>query len=188
MRPTGKPGYGVGTRSLCAAGLAALALAGCSQGIGGVGGLGLGGGQLPYQASNAIAPSGYSESMIAPDRYRIEVKGPMGTPPERMQKIAATRAAEIGKDMNLGYFKIDGVQQGTICQKYTAGSQNGTKTTAKKQLQYSVLTADVTYAKQPLDASYVQAKPAFDQYRAELDLPQAGGLPPDAAALGAQCS
>jgi hypothetical protein len=163
------------------AALAALALAGCSAGMSG-----LGGGPLPYQHSNAIMPAGYSETMIGPDRYRIEVKGPLETPRERMEKIAATRAAEIGRDQNLGYFKIDGVQHGTHCQTYTAGAQQGSKGTAEKKIQYAILTAEVTYARQPPDTTFVQARPAFDQYRAELDQMQASGLPAVPAAL-AQC-
>jgi len=168
------------------AALAALALAGC--GGAGVGGAGLGAvGPLAYQHSNAIISAGYSESIIAPDRYRIEVKGPFNTPRERMEKIAATRAAEIGKEMNLGYFKIEGMQHGADCKKYIVGGQRGGQGAEKKQSTYAVLTADVTYSKQPLDSSYVQARSAFDQYRAELDMPQ----PPDLAAapgIAPQCS
>lgn len=190
MRPWRMPRHSIGARALRGAGLsglAALVLAGCSSaGVGGLGGLG--GNALPYQASNAIMPSGYSESQIGPDRYRIEVKGPIGTPPERMQKVAATRAAEIGAENNLGYFKIEGIQQSTYCKNYIAGGQRGGTGTEERKLRYAVLTADVSYSKQPLDASYVQAKPAFEQYRAELDLPQAGGLPPDPGVLPAQCS
>src|SRR5688572_29198661 len=97
--------------------LAALALAGCS------GGVGIGAGPLPYQYSNAIAPSGFSETIIGPNRYRIQVRGPLNTPRERMEKIAATRAAEIGKDNRLGFFKIDSVEVGTHCEKYIKGGQ-----------------------------------------------------------------
>ncbi|HYD15426.1 MAG TPA: hypothetical protein VEA77_03400, partial [Hyphomicrobium sp.] len=58
---------------LAAVDLAALALVGCSGG-----GLNtLSPGPLPYQYSNAIMPQGFSESVIGPDRYRIEVKGPL---------------------------------------------------------------------------------------------------------------
>ena len=88
-------------RGLLAA-LTTAALAGCSSGpgsgIGETSAIGaFGGGPLPYQASSVIASSGYSESLIGPDRYRIEVKGPLGTPRQRMEKIAATRASRIGR-------------------------------------------------------------------------------------------
>ncbi len=173
----------LGMHAGAAPALALLLLAGCSSGIGGLGSSGT----LPYQAANAFAPSGYSESLIGPDRYRIEVKGPVDTPRERLEKIAATRAAEIGRDNRLGYFKIDGVQHGTHCKTYIAGGQRGGAGAEKRKLEYAMLTADVTYAKTPPDPSYVPAKEAFDQYRAELDQPPA--TPPLAApAATTQCS
>lgn len=160
--------------------LSALTLAACSGG-----GVGLGTGSLPYQSSNAIMPQGYSESQIGPDRYRIDVKGPLNTPRERLEKIAATRAAEIGKDNRLGYFKIENVQQTNHCKRYIEGGQRGSNT-QEKVSAYTMLTAEVSYSKQPGDPAYLDSRQAFDQYRAELDLPQAGA----AAALSdtAQCS
>ena len=93
----------------------ALLLAGCSStGIGALAPPG----PLPYQPANAIMPVGYSESLIGEDRYRIVVKGPLGTPRERMEKIATARAAEIGQDAKHKYFKVEGVQLTTTCQSY----------------------------------------------------------------------
>ncbi len=148
---------------------AAILMAGCSTGIGGIGATGA----LPYEHSNAIVSSGYSETIIGPDRYRIEVKGPAATPRERMEKIAATRAAEIGSENKLKFFKIESMAHNTVCKSYVAGGDRGGAGATKKTQQLAVLTADVSYAAAPVDASYVEAKPAFDQYRAELDLPSA---------------
>jgi hypothetical protein len=163
-------------------GVAALLLAGCSGGL-----TGTGPGPIPYQPSNAIAPTGYSESLIGPDHYRIVVTGPANTPRQRMEKIAATRAAEIGKDNRLGYFKIDNPQFTTRCQKYTEGGQRGGSGSQARTLHHAIYTADVMYTKTPPDQSYVQAKPAFEQYRSELDADQTPPLPLDPA-LAAQCS
>lgn len=161
----------------------AAALAGCAGG-----GMGLPGApQLAYTHSNAMAPSGYSETQIAPDRYRIQVLGPMTTSRERLEKIAATRAAEIGRDNRLGYFKIDGVQQSTHCEKFTTGVQRST-TGQRRATSYVVLTADVSYAKTPPDPSYRDAKATFDQYRAELDQPSAAPPAVVDPAAAAQCS
>ncbi|MCC7251412.1 hypothetical protein [Hyphomicrobium sp.] len=165
----------------CAPALAAvLALAGCSAGMSGIAQ-----GPLPYQHSNAIAPAGYSESQIGPDRYRIEVKGPLNTPRERMEKIAATRAAEIGKEGQLGFFKIDNVQHGTHCETFKPGPRAPGSSSAKT-LGYAMTTADVSYAKNPPDASYQNARTSFDQYRAELDQDQSAPAPVDPTAA-AQC-
>ncbi len=46
-----------------AAAMAMLSLAGCSGGLGG-----LAAGPMAYQASNAIAPTGYSETLIGHDK------------------------------------------------------------------------------------------------------------------------
>jgi hypothetical protein len=159
--------------------LAALALAGCSAGMPGIMQ-----GPLPYQHSNAIAPAGYSESIIGPDRYRIEVKGPLNTPRERMEKIAATRAAEIGKDNRLGYFRIDSVQHNTHCEKYIQGGQPGSANSgAKKRTAYAIMTADVSYTKSPPDASFLDSRQTFDRYRAELDQDQTSPPPSDPSTL-----
>jgi len=158
----------------------AAILAGCSSGASGLGAIGsiTGTGPLPYQHSNALMPSGYSESLIGPDRYRIEVKGPIGTPRDRLEKIAATRAAEIGRDSKLKFFKVESVQQADHCKAYTVGGKPGSMGSGeKKTTAYTVLTADVAYAKAPADPAYLEAKPTFERYRAELDQDQTPPAP-----------
>lgn len=162
--------------------LTALALAGCSAGISG-----LAPGPLAYQHSNAIAPAGYSESQIGPDRYRIEVKGPANTSRERLEKIAATRAAEIGKDNHLKYFKIENVQHATHCEAYKPGPRAPGASYGTKTVSYAVTTAEVSYTKVAPDPSYLDSKASFAQFRAELDQDQAPPTPLDPAA-GPQCS
>jgi hypothetical protein len=130
---------------------------------------------------------GFKETEVAPNQYRIEVVGNANTPRERLEKIAATRAAEIGTENRLGYFRIDGVELATRCEQYTVGGQRGGSGTEKRRQQHTVLTANVTYTKQPADPSYVEAKTAFPQYRAELDQDLSAPLPADPA-LSAQCS
>lgn len=161
---------------------AAIALSACSAGM-----PGLAPGALPYQRSNAIVTTGFKETEVAPNQYRIEVVGNANTPRERLEKIAATRAAEIGTENRLGYFRIDGVELATRCEQYTVGGQRGGSGTEKRRQQHTVLTANVTYTKQPADPSYVEAKTAFPQYRAELDQDPSAPLPADPA-LSAQCS
>jgi hypothetical protein len=156
-----------------------LALAACSSGV-----TAIGQGPLPYQYANAFANAGFTESIVGPDRYRIEVRGPLNTPRERMEKIAATRAAEIGKDNRLGYFRIDSVQHDTHCQKYLVGGKPGSQASGEKRNSaYAVMTADVSYAKSPPDASFLEARKTFDQYRAELDQDQSAPPALDPAAV-----
>jgi hypothetical protein len=154
----------------------AATVGGCSGGI-----PSLGPSKLSYSASNAIVSAGYNETMLAPDHYRIEITGYPTTPRERMEKMAATRAAEIGTENRLGYFKINGFEQTSRCKKFTAGGERGSGGREQK-IEYSILTADVTYTKTPPDPTYIQAKTAFDQYKAELDADVSQPLPVDPAA------
>jgi hypothetical protein len=162
------------SRSVAAIG--AIVLAGCSGG--GMGGIGA---TVPYEHSNAIVSLGYQETVIAPDHYKIQVTGYPTTPRERLEKIAATRAAEIGTANRLGYFKINAVEYTSRCKTFKDGTQRGANT-ASRAIEHVVLTADVVYTKSPSDPSYVEAKTAFPQYRAELDQPQLPAAPSEPAA------
>jgi hypothetical protein len=181
------------TRATAALSLAngalALLLAGCSgNGIGatGIGAIGTPG-PLPYQYASAFAPNGYSESLLGEDRYRIEVKGPLGTPRERMEKIAHTRAAEIARDAKHKYFKVESVQVATSCKSYVTGGKPGSMGSGeKKRISQTILTADVTYAAAPADPGFVETRGAFERLRAELDQDQSAPVPADPAS--AQCS
>jgi hypothetical protein len=168
---------------------AAFLVAGCSQS--GVGATGIGAisppGPLAYQHASAFSPAGYSESLIGEDRYRIEVKGPIGTPRERLEKIANTRAAEIAKDAKHKYFKVEGVQVATSCKSYVTGGKPGSMGSGQqKMIAHAILTADVTYAKTPADPSFIEARGVFERYRAELDQDQAAPAAVDPAT--SQCN
>ena len=159
-----------------------LLLAGCSAGndsIGAVGSLGAPA-IVPYQHSNAIAPAGFKESQLGPEHYRIEVTGKADASLARLEKIAATRAAEIGRDNRLRYFKLDNLQHTTRCTPARSTYRGG----GHGELNYRVLTADVTYARTAPDATYRESRSAFDQLRAELDLPEAPAAPTPFACPG----
>lgn len=173
--PRGRPAFG-------AMALALLSAA-CSSGndtLGPVGSLAPVS-AVPYQHANAFSPVGYKESLIAENRYRVEVTGHPNTPPSQLEKIAATRAAEIGRDNRLRYFKVDNLQHATRCTPARSTYRGG----GHPELNYRVLTADVTYAKAPPDPSYRESRPTFDQLRAELDQPQTAATPSDS--LPFQC-
>lgn len=171
---------------------ALLALTACSSSDGGGSGIGaigsIGGASVPYQHSNAIMTSGYSETVIAPDRYRIQVKGPGGASRERFEKIATARAAEIGRDQRLGHFRIEGMQVASSCQNFRAMGKAGTAANApEKTLTYAILTAEVSYAKNTTDPTYRSSKD-FDALRAAVDQPDTSSAPAVDPAQPGQCS
>lgn len=176
-------------RTAAASALLALTACSSSEGGGGIGAIGsIGGASVPYQHSNAIMTSGYSETVIAPDRYRIEVKGPGGASRERFEKIATARAAEIGRDQRLGHFRIEGMQVASSCQNFRAMGKAGASTnTPEKTLTYAVLTAEVSYAKNTTDPTYRNSKD-FDALRAAVDQPDTSPAPAVDPAQPGQCS
>lgn len=168
--------YGAGSL----AGGLALLLAACTAGLSDLAPT------IPYQHSNAIVSLGFQETQVAPDHYRIQVTGYASTPKERLEKIATTRAAEIGTENRLGYFKINAFEYATRCSQFKAGTQRQANTETRK-IQHVVLTADVSYTKTPSDPSFIEARTAFPQYRTELDQAQLPPVPVDPA-IAAQCS
>lgn len=160
-----------------------LALSACSsngESLGPVGSLGPT--AVPYQHANAFSPIGYKESLLGENHYRIEVVGYAGSPTSRLEQIAATRAAEIGKDQRLRYFKLDNLQHSTRCTPARSTYKGG----GHSELSYRVLTADVAYAKTQPDPSYVESRASFDRLRAELDQPQTAPAPAESAPFQCQ--
>lgn len=166
-----------------------LALTGCSGGqTGGIGAIGsITSPTVPYQHSNAIMSSGFSETALAPDRYRIQVKGPGGASRERFEKIATARAAEIGRDQRLGHFKIESMQISGSCETFQTKGKAGASNGPEKTLTYAVLTADVAYTKTPVDPTYRNSRD-FDALRAAIDQPDTMPTPAVDAASPGQCS
>ncbi|MGE0022870.1 MAG: hypothetical protein AB7S70_04470 [Hyphomicrobium sp.] len=171
------------------AALALLTAAGCAGGGGALtGSLGaIGPGTVGYEPSNIMAKSGYSETVIAPDRYRIQIRGPAATTSrERLEKIAAARAAEIGRTGRLGYFRLEGAQIGMECEKFRSGGKYNTGEKGRA-LAYAVLTVEAAYSKQATDQSFQNSK-NFDALRAAVDQPDAAATPAVDPAAAAQCS
>jgi hypothetical protein len=163
-------------------------LAGCSSGSGGLSGIGgFGPANLSYQASNAITKAGYKEEQLAPDRYRITVTGYSHTPRERLEKIAQTRAAEIGDENRLGSFRLENLAVTTRCEKFTSGVEKGASGGQKRAELYTVLTAEAAYAKNPPDASYVNARQVLPQLKADLEAQAFPPVPADPVAQS-QCT
>ena len=105
--------------------------------------------------------------------------GTATTPRARLEKIATIRAAEIGKEGKLGFFKIDSVQPAVECGKKV----DGYKGPSAKQSDYTRVVVAASYAKTATDPSYQPTDATFDRLTAEL---QADVVAPDASAAAAQ--
>ena len=115
-------------------------------------------------ASNAFAPSGYSETKVSDTQYQVNATGTEATPKTRIEKIARARAAQIAVEQKMKFYKVASVAYGMKCTKghelYKGGSTAGG---ARQTVQL-----DVLYAKEPADEGYVSAKESFETLSAEL--------------------
>jgi hypothetical protein len=151
----------------------ALLLAGCAGG-----GLSLGGGGMaPYSAANAIYPVGYSERSIDATHYEVKASGTDTTTRERVEKIALARAAEIGVEQRLGYFRVASVTHGAACTKKTGGHKVG----ETQATYHPTVVLDVYYSKTP-EPDHRPSADTLAQVKAELDSDQ---TPPEAKAAAA---
>jgi hypothetical protein len=118
-----------------------------------------------FGASNALSPSGYSETKISDTQYQVKATGTEATPKARIEKIARARAAQIGVEEKLKYYKVTSVQFGVLCDKKHEFYKGGATASGARQ----TVLVDVVYAKEPLDASYLSTKDSFATLNGELD-------------------
>ena len=115
-------------------------------------------------AANMMAPSGYAETKVSDTQYQVQATGTEATPKARIEKIARARAAQIGVEQKMKFYKVSSVQYGVACAKahefYKGGqTQAGSRQTVK---------LDVVYAKEAVDPSLVSAKKSYDVLNGEL--------------------
>jgi cytochrome c551/c552 len=130
-------------------------------------------GPVGYQASNAIAPNGFSESDLGPNRTRVRATGNLENSRAELEKLAMARAAEIGAGQHLKYVHVDAVAENIAC--------GGKKTVGPSLNQVNIrhkrtVDVDVTFAKEAADASWLNTKESFPLFQGELAAlaPQAG--------------
>ena len=70
-----------------------------------------------YGEANAFAPAGYSQTKVDGTHYQVRATGTEATPRQRVEKIARARAAQIGVEEKLRYFKVASVQHAVRCSK-----------------------------------------------------------------------
>ncbi len=117
-----------------------------------------------YSASNVFSPSGYSQTQIDDTHFKVSAAGTEATPKERVEKIARARAAQIGVDQKLKYFKVTGVQHGVRCEK----RQEGYKSGATPAVNMPTVELDVVYAKEPTDPTFVSSAETYQTLSTEL--------------------
>lgn len=117
-----------------------------------------------FGASNVLSPSGYSETKVSDTEYQVKAVGTEATPKARIEKIARARAAQIGVEQRLKYYKVANVQYGVVCSKKHEFYKGGATTAGSRQ----TVLVDVVYAKEPLDPTYVSTSESFDALNGEL--------------------
>jgi hypothetical protein len=132
-----------------------------------------------YGASNVFSPSGYSETKVDDTHYQVKATGTEGTPTARLEKIARARAAEIGVEGHLKYFKVTSVQPSLTCAKKQAGYKSQTQPPSGRP----VVVVDVTYANEALDAGFASSAESFQALNSQI-----GGevVAPEASAAAIQ--
>lgn len=116
-------------------------------------------------ASNAISPSGYVEQKMGDNQYQVGAIGTEATPKSRIEKIARARAAQIGVEEKLKYYKVTNVAFGIKCAKKHEFYKGGSTADASRP----TVVLDVLYAKEPIDPTYVSTKESFEALNSELD-------------------
>lgn len=132
-----------------------------------------------FGASNVLSPSGFSATKLSDSEYQVKATGTEATPKARIEKIARARAAQIGVEQKLKYYKVSNVQFGAVCEKKHEFYKGGSTASGSRQ----TVQVDVVYAKEPLDAGYVSSKESFDALSGELDNEV---IPPEAKAVAEQ--
>lgn len=130
-------------------------------------------------ASNAFSPSGYVEKKMGDNQYQVGAIGTEATPKSRIEKIARARAAQIGVEEKLKFYKVTNVAFGIKCSKKHEFYKGGQ--TAEGSRPTVVL--DVLYAKERVDPTYVSTQESFDTLNSELS---SEVIPADAKAAAEQ--
>lgn len=118
-----------------------------------------------FGASNVLSPSGYSESKISDTQYQVTATGTEATPKARIEKIARARAAQIGIEQKMKYYKVASVQYGVVCSKPHEFYKGGSTTAGTRPK----VLIDVVYAKEPTDPTFVSASESYEALSNELN-------------------
>jgi hypothetical protein len=130
-------------------------------------------------AANMMSPSGYSETKVSDNQYQVQATGTEATPKARIEKIARARAAQIGVEQKMGFYKVSSVEFGVACSKGHEFYKGGQTRPGNRQ----TVKLDVVYSKEPVDPSYVSTKESYEALNGELSNEV---IPPDAKTAAEQ--
>jgi hypothetical protein len=94
----------------------------------------------------------------------VQASGTEATPKDRVAKIACARAAQIGVDEKLKFFKVTSVQHSIICNR----RQEGYKTTSTPASAQPSVVLDVVYAKDTTDPSFQSSEETLNTLKTDL--------------------
>jgi len=117
-----------------------------------------------FGAANAFSKSGFSETQVSDTEYKVTATGTEATPKSRLEKIARARAAQIGVEKNLKYYKVANVQYGKNCSKPHNFHKGGSTAAESRQ----TVEIAVVYAKEPSDPAFLSSEDSFSTLNGEL--------------------
>jgi hypothetical protein len=132
-----------------------------------------------FGASNMMSPSGFSETKVSDTQYQVQAAGTEATPKARIEKIARARAAQIGVEEKMKFYKVANVQYGIACSKSHEFYKGGSVPSGSRQ----TVMLDVVYAKEPTDATFISTSDSYNALSGELSNEV---IPPEAKAAAQQ--
>ena len=111
-----------------------------------------------------FSPAGYTQTKVDDTHYQVKATGTEATPTARLEKIARARAAEIGVEDHLQYFKVMSVQPSFSCTK----KQSGYKSQTQPPSGRPVVVLDVAYAHEALDPGFANSAEAFQALSSQI--------------------
>ena len=132
-----------------------------------------------FTAASVFSPVGYNQTKIDDTHYQVQASGTEATPKDRIEKIARARAAQIGVDEKLKFFKVTSVQHSITCNR----RQDGYKSTPTPASARPSVVIDVVYAKDATDPSFQSSEEALNTLKTDL---AAESVAPEARAAAVQ--
>ena len=117
-----------------------------------------------FTAASVFSPVGYNQTKIDDTHYQVQASGTEATPKDRVEKIARARAAQIGVDEKLKFFKVTSVQHSITCNR----RQDGYKTTSTPASARPSVVLDVVYAKDTTDPSFWSSEETLNTLKTDL--------------------
>ena len=138
----------------------------------------------PYEAANSFYPYGYQDTAVAENQHRVTASGSGWASKARLEKIALTRAAEIGFDKKKPFFKVGTVTHGVVCSKKTAATHKGRESPESNR---PTVTLDVTYSDTASDPGFRDTKASLAEYKTAMEADTGSAEASQLDELKAQC-